>query len=333
MELIVTIAVSLIISLLFTYLSKKLRISSAIGLIIAGILLGSPALKPVFLEPNTEFIILLGNIGFVVLMFLAGLEISLRELCMEKKDAAFIAFFATIIPFAFGFLVFYLLGFPLLVSLVIGISMSITAEATTAKVLLELKKLKTKLGSLIMGAGIIDDIIGLLLFVSVVYFLASSFAARELFLLGFGIAGFFIGIFVHKLIGRERKYVKNFENFLLLFVIPFFFISIGMDFSMSSLAFNMPLLILIIIVAIAGKIIGVFLTKPLTKLNIIQLYLVGWGMNSRGAVELALAMIAFKAGFLNTELYSGIIIMALVTTLIFPFFVRRIIRKNQGVMG
>ena len=48
-----------------------------------------------------------------------------------------------------------------------GIAISITAEATKARVLLELKKLRTRIGSAMMGAGIIDDILGLVLFIIV----------------------------------------------------------------------------------------------------------------------------------------------------------------------
>ena len=89
---------------------------------------------------------------------------------------------------------------------------------------------------------------------------------------------------------------------------------------------------MIILVAIAGKIVGVMVTRGLTGFSFRQLYVVGWGMNSRGAVGLAIAVMAFKSGLLNEGLYSSIIMMTLVTTLIFPFFLMREVKKNRGIM-
>ncbi len=61
-------------------------------------------------------------------------------------------------------------------------------------------------------------------------------------------------------------------------------------------------------------------------------YLVGWGMNSRGAVELALAYSAYKLEILNTELYTAIILMTFVSTLIFPLVFTRMVKTNKNIM-
>jgi Kef-type K+ transport system membrane component KefB len=92
-------------------------------------------------------------------------------------------------------------------------------------------------------------------------------------------------------------------------------------------------LLIIIGIAMAGKLAGTFLTKPFTKLNWKQLHLIGWGMNSRGAIELALALIAFRSALIPVELYSSLVIMALTTTLIFPFVITRMIKKEPGLMN
>ena len=137
---------------------------------------------------------------------------------------------------------------------------------------------------------------------------------------------------VHRIIKRISLGVQYFEKFLLIFVIPFFFISMGIHFSFQSLILKPFLLLIIIIVAIAGKIFGVLLTKPFTKLSLKQLYLVGWGMNSRGAVELAVAFVAFRIGLLSAGIYSSLVIMALTTTLIFPFFIVPMVKKEPHIM-
>ena len=332
MNIIITLIICISASFLITLLAKKLKISVVIGLIIVGLIIGSPILKGIILEPNTEFILILGNVGLITLMFLAGLEVSWRGLYKERKNSLYLAFFAFIIPFSLGFFIFLFLGFPLLTALTIGICMSITAEATKARVLLELKKLKTKIGSLMMGAGIIDDILGIFLFLLISFLFIHTIITKEIIILLSAIISFFIGVVVHKFIGRETKKIHYLEKFLLIFIVPFFFIAMGLYFALQSITLNPWILIIVIIVAISGKILGSLFSKPLTKLKLKQLYLVGWGMNSRGAVELAIAFTAFKVGLLDNNTYSSLIIMALVTTLIFPFFIRRMIQKNPGIM-
>jgi Kef-type K+ transport system membrane component KefB len=333
MHLVITLAVCIMASYLFAALAKRLRISSVVGLIISGIVIGSPALRDIVLEPSTELILSLGDAGLISLMFLAGMEISWRRFCKEKRDAAIVSVSAVMTPFLLGLVTFLALGFPLLVSLTVGICMSITAEATTAEVLLELKKIKTRLGSLMMGSGIIDDVIGMGLFVLVSYWFSESFMTRDLILLVGAILAFFSGIAAHRFIGREKYAISYLERFLLLFAIPFFFIAMGIHFSLESLNLNLLLLFVIIVIAIVGKIFGVLLAKPFTGLSLKQVYLVGWGMNSRGAVELAIAFVAFKVGLLDDiKIYSALIVMALFTTIVFPFFVRRITRKEPGIM-
>jgi Kef-type K+ transport system membrane component KefB len=251
----------------------------------------------------------------------------------ERKEAFIIAFFAAFVPFIMGFAAFYFLGFAILTSLTVGICMSITAEATNAMVLLNLKKLKTKIGSLMMGAGIFDDLLGICLFAAIGSFFLGSSIKGEFLIMAGALSAFFIGILANNLLGRSHKYVVSFEKLSLLFIVPFFFISMGIHFSIESLSVNLLLLVLIVFIAIAGKMAGVFLTKPFTKLSFKQAYLIGWGMNSRGAVELVICFIAFKVGMLNMGLYSNLVVMALITTLLFPFFVRSIIKKNPKIMN
>jgi len=331
--LIVTIIICLIASFLFTILARKINLSTVVGLIASGIILGSPLIKSSLLEPNTDIILQIGDLGFFALMFLAGMEISWCLLYKERKEATVVAFFAAFIPFLLGFSIFLALGFSLFTSLAVGISMAITAEATKARVLLELDKLDTKVGSLMMGAGIIDDVLGLSLFAMVSYFFTGNIKTKEFMNTIIAISAFFIGIIVHKFMGREKLIVSYIEKFLLLFLVPFFFIGMGIHFNFQSLFLNPWLLIVILGIAITGKIIGSMFAKPFTRLSWKQLYLVGWGMNSRGAVELAVAFLAYQSGLISRHIYSSLVIMALTTTIIFPFILRRMIKKNPQIMG
>jgi Kef-type K+ transport system membrane component KefB len=333
MTLIFTVFICIVVSFLFTFLAKKLNLSVVIGLILSGILLGSPGIKNAIIGPNEDFVVVLGNLAFFILMFLAGMEISWCLLYKERKEATAVALFAAIIPLLLGFLVFLQLGFSLVTCLTIGISMSITAEATKARVLLELGKLDTQVGSLMMGAGIIDDIMGLTLFAIISYVFTGKTATQEFIQILVAIGTFFLGILVHKIIGREKPIVLKIEKFLLTFLIPFFFISMGIHFSFESLFLKPWLLVVVIFLAIFGKIAGSMLAKFFTQLSWKQLYLVGWGMNSRGAVELALALLALQTDLIEKDVYSSLVLMAFVTTLIFPVFLRGMLAKNPDIMG
>ena len=333
MNLIITLISCLLITHLFTLISKRFNLSVVIGLIVSGLILGSTFLKDILIGPNTEIIFNLGHIGIIALMFLAGIEISWTMFYKEKKDSAIVAFFAITIPFAIGFLVFFLFGFSIATSLTVGICMGITAEATKARVLLELKKLKTKIGSVMMGAGIIDDILGIVAFITISYFFANSVNLRELAVLISAISAFFIGVLLNHFINREDRKFLYLEKSLLFFIVPFFFISMGFEFQIESLVSNPLMVIGVIFLAIIGKILGALATKPFNKLKLKQLYLVGWGMNSRGAVELAIAFVAFNIGLISASIYSALVVMAFATTLIFPFFFRRIVKNNPKVMN
>ena len=69
-----------------------------------------------------------------------------------------------------------------------------------------------------------------------------------------------------------------------------------------------------------------------TRASIKQLYLVGWGMNSRGAVELVIALLALNHGLITQEVFSALVAMAIVTTLVFPFVLQREIKNNPAAL-
>lgn len=330
MNILITITAVLLISYLFSFIFKRLNFPNVAALITAGLFLSMPFIRQTLISPNKETIFSLGNIGLLALMFLAGIESSWKILNSEKKDSIIIAFFAYIIPFTLGFIVFRLIGFSIITSLIVGICMSITAEATKAKILIEMKKLRTKVGSAMLGAGIIDDALGMAAFVLITYLLKKTFIKQDLFLAG-AIISFMIGMTLQSYI-KDDELLKNIEKIFLTLLVPFFFISVGLNFDINSLFVDPKIVLLIILVAIIGKILGTFLAKPFTEFNTKQLHLIGWAMNSRGAVEIALALIAFKSGLIPIEIYSGLVAMALVTTLMFSFIIYSTVSKNPDIM-
>lgn len=331
MNLVINLAIILIIVNLLAYFGKKIKIPVVVSLIISGLLINLPILKQHIIYTNQDIILFLGDIGFVTLMFLAGFGISWELLYKEKKQSMIIGIFGFLIPLIFGYIIFSLFGFTPIVSLLLGLCISITAEATKAKVLLDLKKIKTKIGATLMGAGIIDDILGLLL-LSLILSLIIKAPLQEISLTIIAIIAFFIGVYISHKIKKQGKAIKITEKILSSFIVPFFFISIGFHFDFNLLMINPLIIVLITTVAIIGKLSSVFIAKPLTKFNSKQLFLMGWAMNSRGAVEFAIALIIFRLNLITVEIYSAIIIMALITTLIFPFVITYIIKKNPKIM-
>ena len=332
MNILITILICIVFSYFIRLLAKRIHLSDFIGLMIGGIFIGSFIFKPL-LDPNIEIITILGEIGFIFLMFLAGLEVSWSVISREKKNSICIAAFAAFTPFLIGFAAFTVMGFDILTSLTVGICMGITAEATKANVLLKMRKIRTRLASIMLGAGIIDDMIGLFMFTIVSYVFTLTFVTQEFVMHFMALAAYLIGVTTHKIIGRHKKEIMVFEKLSLALIVPFFFITMGIYFTSQSIIQNPVLLAAIIVFAISGKMLGSLLTKPFTGLNLKRLYLIGWGMNSRGAVEFAIAFLALRMGLITTEIYSSLIIMALVTTLLFPLFFRRMVKRNPRIMG
>ena len=71
-------------------------------------------------------------------------------------------------------------------------------------------------------------------------------------------------------------------------------------------------------IAFFGKMIGTLIIKPVSTLNWKQLYYTDWAMNSRGAAELVIALIAVQYNLFPLEIFSALVAMSIVTTLIFP---------------
>lgn len=331
MNIFLVILSILILSYILVAAGKRLKIPSVVMLILLGILYGSTGLRDA-IAANEQTLLLLGDIGVICLMFIAGLESSWSELFEEKKDAAIIAAYSDIFSFIFGFAGFLILGYPITTAIIVGICLSITAEGTTARILLEINKIKTRVGAAILGSGLIDDVLGIFIFMIAAYAFHQVQLTQYILLLLIVVA-FFIGVFAQSLLGRSHKLVHKAEKAANILIIPFFFIAMGYHFDLGALLLSPWLGIFIILIAISGKLLGVLSTKRFINFSWKQLYLIGWAMNSRGALELALAVIAFRAGIFGSEVLSGLVVTALITTLIFPLVLNSIIKKDPQVMN
>lgn len=153
-------------------LARQLKAPQVVGEIIAGLLIGPSVLGIV--EP-TPFLAQMAEIGVVLLMFSAGLETNLRDLKRTGLKAFAIACAGVFVPLIGGTLLYMAMygfspwGSPeFFKALFIGVIMTATSVSITVQTLKELGKLSTEVGTTILSAAIIDDVIGILVLTFVI---------------------------------------------------------------------------------------------------------------------------------------------------------------------
>jgi Kef-type K+ transport system membrane component KefB len=119
----------------------------------------------------------LANLGVVLLMFLAGLETDWDQLRATGKAAFVAASFGVVVPLIGGFALAVWFGLPTIEALFVGVIMTATSVSITAQTLMEMGSLQTVEGATVLGAAVIDDVIGLVVF-SLVVALTSSGAEQ-----------------------------------------------------------------------------------------------------------------------------------------------------------
>lgn len=130
------------------------------GELLAGIILGPTIFGLV--QPNQDLEIISTIAIFFVMLFI-GLEMDLREIRRSGKAAFVISIVSLVVPFFAGYQISVFFGLEMIESIFIGLLLSVTSVPVSAIILLELGVLKTKIGSTVMSAAVIDDIISLVI--------------------------------------------------------------------------------------------------------------------------------------------------------------------------
>lgn len=151
----------------FGYLSYRLGQPSVLGELIFGILLGPSVFNflniPYFSDQHLpEVIHQMAELGVLLLMFLAGLELHVSDLLHSGKVAALAGSLGVIVPLAFGTGSSLLFGLNLQAAIFIGLILSATSVSISAQTLMELKVLRSRVGIALLGAAVFDDILVLL---------------------------------------------------------------------------------------------------------------------------------------------------------------------------
>jgi len=393
-ETIIGVGILLFAAKLMAELFLRMKLPIVLGELIAGMIVGPFALGGIqiadgkqLLQINNE-IRILGEMGAIVILFMAGLEMTPKEFIKGGKAAFTVGTLGVVVPFFVGLGVFMLFGFDALQSMLIATALTATSIAISIQVLSEFGKIKTPEARLIIGAAIVDDILAIAV-LSVVTSIAGSDGGIDnidpievvitiLQVLGFfaimlivavvvipkvitpriwkakgsveGIAtaAFFgaaalagsiglspiVGAFAVGMALSTTKVFEKIESYVgkigLIFA-PLFFAIIGAQVDLRAVDLNILMLSgVIVLVAVTTKLFGCGLPAMYFLKSKSAGMKVGIGMISRGEVGLIVAGVGITAGILTSEVYSTIIIMVLVTTIITPIWLKIEYRKDQN---
>ncbi|HYC90123.1 MAG TPA: cation:proton antiporter [Thermoanaerobaculia bacterium] len=146
---------------LFGEIAERLGQPAVLGELIGGVVIGVSGLHLV--DPHDATIHLLSELGVILLLFLIGLETDLKKLMEVGGSATAVAIVGVLLPLAGGIAFGQFLGLRMMVSVFLGAALTATSVGITARVLSDLGHLKDDESQVILGAAVVDDIIGLVL--------------------------------------------------------------------------------------------------------------------------------------------------------------------------
>lgn len=141
----------------------------------------------------------------------------------------------------------------------------------------------------------------------------------------FIVGAFFAALMIsEKIIGKDHhtSIEKTISKMSMGFLAPIFFAGLGLEFNIHSLN-NYFLLFIILFVSYFSKIFGGYIGGKLAGFDNRTSWILGYGLNARGVMELIIANIAFKYGLINLEIFSVLVIMGIITTITTPFLLKK----------
>jgi Kef-type K+ transport system membrane component KefB len=157
------------------HLAQRIGQPAVLGELLAGVVLGGSMLGVV--NPSDPVIHALSEIGVIILLFAIGLETELASLVRVGSSATMVAVTGVVVPFGLGYVSATALGLAAVPALVCGAALCATSVGITARVLSDIGRLETTEGKVILGAAVIDDIIGLIILAVVASVVAGGSAS------------------------------------------------------------------------------------------------------------------------------------------------------------
>jgi Kef-type K+ transport system membrane component KefB len=371
------------------YISLRLGQPSVLGELIAGLILGPSVLDTLHHTPFTsqhldETIALMAEMGVLLLMFLAGLELHIRDLLKSGKVAALAGTLGVAVPVVMGFGIGRAFAMPALPAVFIGLVLAATSVSISAQTLMELRVLRSRVGIGLLGAAVFDDVlvilglsillaltmdgggglasVGLVLLRMTLFLVAATavgvlvlpwlsrrihqlpisqglvafvlvtlllfaWAAEALGSMAAITGAFLAGLFLSRSPLRDR--IQSSVSVIAYgFFVPIFFISVGLvaDTHML-LGQGVWLIVAMVVVAIVSKVLGAGLGARLAGFSNRESLQLGVGMMSRGEVGLIVATLGVNQGLLSAQVFSGVVGVVIVTTLLTPPALRQLFSR------
>ncbi|WP_188201293.1 cation:proton antiporter [Thermococcus camini] len=160
MDVFLELALILVVAKLFGYLTLRLGFPAALGQLLGGILIGPSLLDLVAYDEGVR---LVAELGVVMLLFLAGLETDIEEFKHVGLSAFIVAVLGVIIPFILGYIGALAWGYSDIQALFLGGILTATSVGLTTSILMEMKKLRSRVGTTILAAAVVDDVLGIII--------------------------------------------------------------------------------------------------------------------------------------------------------------------------
>jgi len=393
-HVIISLSVLLFTAKLFAEIFQRLKMPVVLGELLAGIIVGPYALGGLPLFDGGPLVVLdetvkhIGELSAIVILFVAGLEITPREFLRGGAASFTVGALGVIVPFFVGFAVFSIYGLGAFETLLIATALTATSIAISIQVLTELGKMQSKEARLILGAAIVDDILAIAVLSVVVTMVQSGNITPDIMeitflilkILGlfavllmvaiflvprilhreklwrskgsiegittaifFGTAGIaayvglspIVGAFAVGMAIASTKLIKQVEEYVhkLQFIFaPLFFAIIGAQVDLRGINLNVLFIAgIVVAIAISTKLLGCGLPSLIFLKDRAKSMRVGIGMISRGEVGLIVAGVGVTTGALSTDIYTAIIIMVALTTIITPIWLKKVYQKENHI--
>jgi Kef-type K+ transport system membrane component KefB len=315
------------------------------------------AFQALFPESSLALLNVIGQLGLVFYMFLVGMTLNVEHLREQGRVALAASIASIAVPFVSGFALAMALYHQVPLALFLAVCMSVTAFPVLARILDETGLRETKLGAVAVACAAFGDVIAWLLLAAILAFSSAlrtmnllaiyvvamlvirmfwksrNLAAALIFAIASSVATDWIGVhalfgafFAGAIIPKTQEFVEEtrrvIEPLTMILFLPVFFAYTGLRTQMQ-LAWGKEALF-ILAVAVAGKWLGAMLAARWAGMSSRESNALGILMNARGLVELVILSIGFDLRILTPAIFSTMVLMALVTTLMTAPLVRRV---------
>jgi Kef-type K+ transport system membrane component KefB len=396
--ILVQIFVLVSLAMVAAIICNLVKIPSVVGEILVGIAISNVAIGGVTLysymqlgDPNsTEVFFVLSELGIIFLLFTAGLITPFHELRKVGVTAALTAVGGVALSISLVYFAMLGFGFSSMQCLFIGVALGSTSVGIAARAMEQLGVLSTLEARVVISAGIIDDVIGLILLAiisgtagggeinivdtAVVGILAVAFVLVSMYIciliskfrrtdicitavtkprkqsllsplpfaliICFGLSAMatylslaaIIGAFLAGMMFAEFRDIWPSEekfNSLKEFLVPFFFLFIGINVSLSALGTDNAWLVapILIVLALAGKIVGCGIGAY--KLGGKSAMIVGMGLTPRGEVTIIVAALGLQAGILTAGQYGALVAVVIAIAVLAPFLISMAFKRKD----